>query len=384
MKKFATIFIAILIVLSFVVVTPNVAFADGLSDTINEQVESIDFSEFEEFFNSLKGEEGLAFKSILTDILNGKSTLDFNSFFTYFFKILSPSISRFVSPFLSVVGICIFCAILNHVKSNYFGEEISNLIFFVCLIFILGIILTEFFFVYEKAKIVIENMAKLVDIMSPIILTLMVASGATTSASVYKPTVLFLSQGILKLFSSVVLLLIFLMLIFSVLSNLSGTIKLKKYNEFFQGVFKWILGISVTVFSIFLTVQGITSATFDGVSIKAAKYAISNSIPMIGGFLKDGFDLVVAGSVIIKNSVGIIAVFCIIFIFLSPLIFIGVFSLTLKLTSAILEPIADERVSSMCTAVSKVLSYLLVTLLMVAFMVFMCVFLMIFSANAFI
>jgi hypothetical protein len=55
-----------------------------------------------------------------------------------------------------------------------------------------------------------------------------------------------------------------------------------------------------------MTVQGITSASIDGISIRATKYAISNSIPIVGGFLRDGFDIVIAGSVLIKNAVGII------------------------------------------------------------------------------
>lgn len=363
---------------------PVKTYADDLQDTIDEQITNIDFTEIEDFFNSLKLDNGLEFGTLLSDILKGKSSLDFNTFFTYFFSLVSPSISRVLPSVLSIIGICVFCAILNQFKSSFSGEDVSNVVYFVCLIFILGIIVTEFLSVYENAKIVIENMAKLVDVVSPIILTLMVAVGANTSAGVYKPAVLFLSQGILKIFSSVVLSIIFLMAIFSILSNISDSIKLKKYTDFFAGIIKWILGICVTVFSIFLTVQGITSATFDGISIKTAKYAISNSVPMIGGFLKDGFDLVVAGSVIIKNSVGIIAVFCMIFIFLSPLINIGVFSLALKLTSAILEPIADARIPSLCTSISKVLTYLVVTLLMVAFMVFICVLLLIFSANAFI
>ena len=144
------------------------------------------------------------------------------------------------------------------------------------------------------------------------------------------------------------------------------------------------MGITITVFGLFMTIQGITSATFDGISIRATKYAISNSIPIVGGLLKDGFDLIVAGNVLIKNTVGIVILVGMLFTVLAPIVQILCVSLMLKLISAITEPIADIRISDFCMTLSKSLSYLLSVILMVGFMVFITVLLMIFSANAFI
>lgn len=51
-----------------------------------------------------------------------------------------------------------------------------------------------------------------------------------------------------------------------------------------------MIGLSITIFTFFMSAQGLSSAVIDGVSFRAAKYAITNSIPIVGGFLKDGFD----------------------------------------------------------------------------------------------
>jgi len=168
------------------------------------------------------------------------------------------------------------------------------------------------------------------------------------------------------------------------MSNFSEKVKLKKFSEFFSSIIKWLIGVSVTVFGLFLSIQGIASGVFDGISMKAAKYAISNSIPLIGGFLKDGFDLVVAGSVLIKNALGISSILLIFYKILSPIMQILAFSLLLKLVSAIIEPISDSRVSDFCSSISKSVSYFIVCILFVAFMTFILILLMIFSANAFI
>ena len=171
---------------------------------------------------------------------------------------------------------------------------------------------------------------------------------------------------------------------FSFASNFSSEIKLSKFSDFINSSIKWIIGITATVFGVFLSIQGITSACYDGISIKAIKYTVSNSIPIVGGFLKDGFDLIVAGSVLIKQAIGLSCVFGLFFLIISPVLSIAVFSLMLKLCSAIIETVSDARLSNFCLSITKSLGYVTAALLLVGFMFFIMVLLMIFSANAFI
>ena len=120
------------------------------------------------------------------------------------------------------------------------------------------------------------------------------------------------------------------------------------------------------------------------ISIKATKYALSNSIPIVGGFIKDGFDLVIAGSILIKNAIGITCVIILFYMILSPVLYLVTFSILLKLVCAIIEPITDNKITSFCLGMSKCISYLLVAIISVSFMLFITILLMMFSANAFI
>ena len=165
--------------------------------------------------------------------------------------------------------------------------------------------------------------------MSPIILTLMVASGGNVSASIYTPTVAFLSNGIISIFLYLIMPLVALTFIFNMISNFSSSIKLEKFSAVATSLMKWVIGFILTIFTVFLSIQGITSATFDGISIKATKYAISNSVPLVGGLIRDGFDLIIAGSILIKNVVGITGVFALFYTIISPILTIFVFSLML-------------------------------------------------------
>lgn len=362
-----------------------IANADELSDSISEQLNNIDLSELESFFNNIDNlPNGVDFFSYVLSMLNGQYNLSFDSVISYLFNAFFNNVFRSLPTFMSIIAISIFCSIMQSVRSSFLSDSTADMILFVSLISIILLLTGELVSLYENTQITIKNIANLTEIMSPIILTLMVASGGTVSASVYQPTVVFLSSGVVNIFLIAVLPMIGTIIVFNVISNFSDSVKLNKYTELFSGVIKWIIGIIITVFSIFITVQGISSATFDGISIKATKFAISNSVPIIGGFLKDGFDLVVAGSILIKNVIGITCVFALFYVIISPVLYIASFSLLLKLVCAVIEPIVDARIVSFCSSTSKCITYLAVSLLAVGFMLFLTILLITFSASVFI
>lgn len=385
MKKKRFIVLSILLVF-FIGVFANVKTvnADELSDSIGEQLENIDLSELEDFGNGLNVEGMSNIISFIGDLLEGKYNLDYSTVLEYVKNIVMENIYKILPIFSTVAAIGIFCGILNNMKGSFLSEGIADIIFFVAFLSIIIILIPSVFELYNSTKNIIENIANLCEIMSPIILSLMVAAGGTVSASVYKPAVIFLSSAIIDIYLYVILPLIGIVVLFDVMANFSPSLKLKKFSDCALSVVKWVSGISFTVFGVFLSVQGITSGTFDGISIKAAKYAISNSIPLIGGFLSSGFDLIVAGSILIKNAVGVAVIFLLFYTILSPVLYLMTYSLMLKCVGAILEPISDTRISDLCTNLSKTVNYFLTSLLAVGFMLFITVLLMIFSANAFI
>lgn len=376
----------LLLIVTTIIVVPNIttAKADELTDNIYEQLENIDLSELENYYDNLNVENGNTFFDIVNSFIKGDYSLDFSSFGEYIFSTIFYKISSMMPVLITVVGIAVLCSIVHNLKGSFFDDGISDVVFFVCFSTIILLLASHIISLLLETKNIIENIAKLTEIMSPILLTLMTANGANTSAGLYKPIVVFLSSGIINIFLSVLVPIISVMIIFSIISNFSNSIRLKKYLDFFSSMFKWIIGIIVTIFTVYLSIQGISSATHDGISIKIAKYALSNSIPIVGGFVRDGLDIVLASSLIIKNTVGISSVIMLFYTILSPIITLIVFSLMLKLCSAIVEPISDSRICDFCSSLSKCVTYLIVCILCVGLMLFVTILLLMFSASVFI
>ena len=158
---------------------------------------------------------------------------------------------------------------------------------------------------------------------------------------------------------------------------LSKELKINKFTAFFKSINKWIIGICISVFGLFFTLQGITAATYDGVARRAAKYAIGNGIPIVGGFLSGGFDLAIAGSILIKNSLGSMSIFLMLSVLFEPIVLLLSVTLFLRFTAAVTQPFGDSRISDFLGETADNLHYCTAGLLLTAFLYFLSIMLLV-------
>lgn len=383
MKKRKCFSILVILIVLFACVfglKTETAHADELSDVIKDQVNELDLRDLEDFFvnNEIDNFDFLStFKNILEGKYDGAANI-----FEYIKNIIFSEASYFLPSIIAVIIACLLCEIIQNIKSGYLSDSVASIIKFVTILTVILLISPQFILMWNKTKNLIETIGKFSEIMSPIILTLMIASGGMVSATVYKPSVLFFTNIVINVFYAVILPLIGILTAFNVMSHFSKEIKLKKFSDFFGGVLKWIFGIMILFYGLIVSVQGLSVAGTEGISIKVAKYAISNSVPIVGGLIKDGLDIVAAGSVIVKNALGVAGLIGIFFYVLSPILQMIVFSLLLKLAAAITDVFAGDTVADFLITVSKSVNYFIASVLTVGLMAFLTVLLMVFSANS--
>lgn len=208
----------------------------------------------------------------------------------------------------------------------------------------------------------------------------MAASGGSVSAAIYRPAVTFLSSGILKLFSSVVLPVCVSVLVLGFVGNLSPEVRTEKLGDFFKSISRWLIGLSLGLFGFFLTVQGIAAAQYDGISLRTVKYVISGSVPVVGGFLSGSVDLVLAGSALIKNALGSFSVLLLAAVVLKPLLLLAATQLFLRIAAAATEPVGG-KIPVLLSRLAGDLGYCTASLLSVAFLYFLTLLLLVCSSG---
>lgn len=388
MKKKLIIIIVFFIFLIPFTLKPAIVNAETLNENIDNQLNNIDFSALEDYLKSLNDNEKLIFSDNfvyeIRNILNGKSSISINGLLSLFTNSITNSFRSLLPHFIVILAISILCAIISTNAGGFLSQSIKEVIYYVSVITVVIIISLDFGSLLKNTENAINKLTNLSEIMLPIIISLMIASGGNVSVNLYKPAVVFLTNGITNIYLTVLLPLIGITVIFAILSNISSEIKINKMQDFISGIIKWIIGISITVFSFFMTVQGLTASNIDGISFRAIKYAISNSVPLLGPFLGGGFDIVVAGAVLIKNAVGVGTIILMFSILFSPLVMLIVYSLLLKLFAAVSEPLGDSKISNLLTSISKSVSLLIGLVLAISLMFFISMMLLIVSASSFI
>ena len=351
-----------------------------LEENILSLISQLDLEELQAYLDSLESFSSWNAADKIVELIDG-GTLDYESVFSALFSLLTDSLADMLPAFALICAIALLCGILNTVKAGFLQDSTAEIIFFVCYAAVLVVLLSQTVAVFTLCFDAMRSVRTQMEIVFPILLTLMAAGGGTVSATVYRPAVAFLSGGVSEILTGIVLPFTVVIVVLNMVSKLSRNIKLNGFVSLFKSANKWLIGLSVAVFGIFLSVQGLTSAAYDGISLRAVKYAISNSVPMVGGFISSGFDLVLAGSTLIKNSVGMIGIFLLLSAVLQPIVAVAGFALALRLTAAVCEPIGDERISSFLTGLSESTGYLVACLLCMSFLYFLTVLLLICSAG---
>ena len=359
----------------------NPSGEETLENAVQEQLNKLDLKDLERYLKTLDLDLGGSVIERILEYVKG-ADFDYSGFGKQMLQVLLEKVSKILPSFVCIAAVALLSGLISAIKSSSAmrtSADMIALITYVAALIPLLSVLTECF---QEALNGVNSMQTQMQIIYPLLLTLMAASGGTVSASVCRPAVAFFSNTIVSLITSVIFPITVAILVFSMAGNLTNELKIGKFTAFFKSINKWLIGISVSVFGLFFTLQGITAASYDGVVKRAVKYAIGNGIPIVGGFLSGGFDLAVASSVLIKNSLGSMGIVLMVSVVFDPLILLICANLLLRLTAAITQPFGESKIADFMEETAENLNYFTAGLLFTAFLYFVSIMLMIYSTEA--
>ncbi len=394
-KSRITIISMVLLIALFCVISPlksfstdssSVEISETLLDTIIEELEEIDFSslntiiaEFNENNTNIFSIDNI--KSKIYSIISGENAMNYSSFIASLFSIIIENVINYLPILSLIVAIGVLSNLLTGIKGKFNEKSTSDLIHLVCFLAVVILCIGMITSLTSIANSSINSMTTQMNVLFPILLTLMVAIGASASATVYQPIVAIISTYVADFFKYLILPMFTFCFVISIISNLSDNVKLDKLNSFVFSLFKWCIGIIFTLFFAIFTIQGISAGSFDSLSIRTTKYTIKSYVPLVGSYLSDGMDLIISSTILIKNATGLIGLFLIISTIISPIIQIAIFSLLLKLVSAILQPMGNNRTSNFLMATSKCITMLSTCIIVIGFMYLISIGLIMITSN---
>ena len=356
------------------------AAIEQLQEEVQKLLEALDTEELEAYLATLPQYEGSDLKEMLASIVTGDFSLDYSSLWQSVLALVWEEGKVMLPAFAVILAVTLLCGILNSAKNGFLKSTMTDIIHFAAYLSVGAVLLSVLISVLQAGFSAIGSMQRQMQIIYPILLTLMAASGGAVSAGIYRPAVAFLSSAVCEMFTAVVLPTSVVVIVLTFVGSLSDEVRTSKLGDFFKSVNKWLIGLALGLLGIFLTVQGIAAAQYDGISLRAAKYLVSGSVPIVGGFLSGGLDLVLAGSALIKNAVGSFAVFLLFGAILRPVLLFAAFQLFLRLSAAVAEPVGG-RISAFLSRLASDCGFFLAGLCCIAFLYFLTLILLVCSTG---
>lgn len=314
-------------------------------------------------------------------VASGEFKSDFSGVLSYVFALFGADIFEFLPMLLAVLSITLAYNLINSVKGKYASDSIERVVYFATGAIAISLVVGYFSSVLAHAVKYVVSLKTQINAVAPVLLTLMTAAGATTSAVAYTPTIALLGGGMTNAVTYLAFPALLMAMVFDVIGTIATGIKLGKTADFFRSACKWLLGTAFFLFIAVIGVTGITASVRDGITVRAARFAVSKYVPVIGGYLSQGFDFIMAGNVLIKNALGSSAVVLVVLLVAPIISKLVIFTLTLNLTAAIAEPLGGERFCGIMSSVSKSSSMIATVVIAMTFLYIMFLSMIICTGN---
>lgn len=356
-----------------------------LSDEIDKELDSLVSDDLDEYFSGISGSlngAGTSFKDFVRNVINGENTLSADELLDFAWDSLKDGVLAAVAAVAVLVVLAVLGGMSDALSSGFKRQSTKQIIYFAIyagVVASLGAIVVSLTGGVTEA---ISDLSTLLNYSTPVFVTLLTAIGGTGGAEMLAPFTMLMSGVVLNVVNSLIIPLFFASVVFTMIGNLSDSVKLGKLTKAVKSIGSWVMGIMFGLISTFAGIQGLVGAGIDTIAVKSAKFALSSYIPILGGYLSEGFDIVMASGVLIKNAAGL-AVFVILVVTVTaPIIKLVLFSAVLKLTAGVIEPVGDPKISELIYNTASNLNLLIAAVAGSAFLIFIMLMLVIGAFNA--
>lgn len=374
----------VLLILILILVTTKAHGENNDFNILDEQINALNIESLGKTLEDIIGENEIGTKlnirEIFLDLIRGDLKLNLKDIPKLMGRLVFVELNQSLGLLAKILTITLISSILTNLQGTFESSSVSELANYISYVLIAILVIASFSQAMELAKTTIDKMVNFMQIILPILLTLLTATGGPNTRILFQPMILVTVNIIGIIIKTIILPLIFFSFIISILSNISKRMEFSKLAELIRQVITFIITGSLTLFIGIITIYGLGSKV-DGLTIRTAKFAIDKFIPIVGGFLSDAVDAVIGCSGILKNGLGFIGLLTLLLICILPIIKLVVLLFVYKLITVVIQPVGSKNLVEFFNQVGKSLLLLLVSLISTATMFFITITIIVETGN---
>ncbi len=382
----------LLIIIVFIMITPGWVGAETKSEVPAESIlkgrmEDLDLADIQDVLKDLNREtEGyipaIDVTSLIKGLVKGEIGLSPMEIISGMGRYLFAQVLSNINLLIKLMALSIVYAILCNVQDTFGNGTVNELARMTCMLVLTAVAVQSFWAALKIGSAAIDSMVLFMQVFLPTLLALLAVMGGVTSMAILQP-ILAVSIGFFSTaFKDLLLPIILFSAILAIINNISEKFHLSRLASLLKQGCIVFIGFVLTVFVGIMTIQGITAATVDGISIRTAKFAADNFVPIVGGFFSDAVDTIVGCSLLIKNAVGAFGLIALFAIIAFPVLKIVSLIVVYKICAAVIEPVAQGQLVRCLNEMASSLLLVFATVASVALMFFVSVTIIIGAGNA--
>ncbi len=319
MKKAITTLLAVLICLCLY--APKVSAEESPRESPSEIADElgIDLSGVNDNLTP-EAKEILEENGLTVDNTEAVTEITPKKIFAYIGSEFKKSLVRPLKTLASLLAVILVAALIESMQDSIPNKSLSKIFGVICVLISVGLI----------SETVTESISRSADAISsggrfmigyvPVFAGITASSGSVTSAAAYNMLVLVAAQTAVQISGEMMVPALSVCMAMGIVEAINPDFKLSGITEALKKAITFALGFIMTIFIGLLSLQSIVGASADTLGVKAAKFVVSNFIPVVGGAVSDAYATVKNSLGLLRGGVGFIGIAAIFVMILPPIL----------------------------------------------------------------
>ncbi|MBQ5764002.1 MAG: hypothetical protein IIV96_05115, partial [Ruminococcus sp.] len=247
------------------------------------------------------------------------SDLSFDTVLAEIGKMAAENLGSPLRGLISITAMLLICSMLTAYKGSLSTDmgTALDIILALCLSAAVAIPAAE---LIKTAGDVIVNASNLMLAYIPVTALLLTASGSIAGSAAYYASIIGLGEGVLQLSSRVIIPFMYMLLGICIAGGVSSGVNLGGFSKTLSKASKWLLGFMMALFSAVLGIRQVLSNSLDSVSGRAARFAVSSFVPVVGSAIGEALKTIQGSVSVLKSGVGVFVIIALAVTFLPLLL----------------------------------------------------------------
>jgi stage III sporulation protein AE len=258
--------------------------------------------------------------------------------------------------FAAIVAVIMLSSVVEGLQDTIADKKLTKIYGIICVIVAVSVIAAPVSETIRAAAQALYDGGIFMAGYIPVFSGITASSGHFTSAASYSLIVIFASDAAVMLASEFMIPILSICMALGIVEAINPNFSLTGITNAVQTGTKVLITFIMVVFLGLLSTQSIIGASADTLGVKAAKFAASNFIPVVGSAVADAYTTVKASLGLLRGGVGFFGIAAIFLLAVPPLIEVGLMRLAFSAAELVTDVFGVNSVKILLKNTVKILS----------------------------